>query len=145
LLQPGTDWPRRRILEVGIGATNSSAYEAAARGATAAVAFEPFVALDPSLDAALLANARNATPFRRHHQRQGPARDNTRTIADDSIDLVLSNSVLEHVADMDALTRTFDASWRRAARCCTSSTTATISSVIRIIISSGPTPCGIDG
>ncbi len=103
----GTDWPRgRRILEVGIGATNSSAYEAAARGANSAVAFEPFVALDAALDATLLAEC-----AQRHGLDPGviAAKVSRATsldpLAQASIDLVLSNSVLEHVSGMDALTR----------------------------------------
>src|SRR5579862_7746692 len=52
----GEGWPQdRRVLEAGIGATNSSAYEIAARGAASAFAFEPFVPLDGKLDSALLA------------------------------------------------------------------------------------------
>ncbi len=101
----GTEWPRdRRILEVGIGATNSSAYEAAARGATCAVAFEPFVALNASLDATLLAEC-----ARRHALAPGAIAARVRRatsldpLADASIDLVLSNSVLEHVSGMDDL------------------------------------------
>jgi SAM-dependent methyltransferase len=101
----GTSWPGgRRILEVGIGATNSSAYEAVALGAKSAVAFEPFVALDPALDAPLLAECA---------QRHGLAAETIAagvrrvTALDEltaaSIDLILSNSVLEHVGDMDAL------------------------------------------
>lgn len=103
----GAAWPReKRILEVGIGATNSSAYEVAARGASSAIALEPFVPLDPALDAALLAEC-----ARRHHLAApaiaGPVRRLTSlaSIAAAGIDLILSNSVLEHVADMDALVR----------------------------------------
>ena len=54
----GPDWPKgRRILEVGIGATNSSMYEAAARGATAAIAW----VFRRTLAGRKLPNARNAT------------------------------------------------------------------------------------
>ena len=101
----GVDWPHdRRILEVGIGATNSSAYEVAARGAAAAIAFEPFVPLDSPTDAALLAEC--AT---RHQQ---PATSiaakvqrltDLASVPDASLDLILSNSVLEHVGDMTTL------------------------------------------
>ena len=103
----GGDWPRgRRLLEVGIGATNSSAYEAAALGATSAVAFEPFVGLDSSLDSLLLAECaqRHAIPSASITDRVRRV-TNLGAVADASIDLVLSNSVLEHVSDMDALTR----------------------------------------
>jgi SAM-dependent methyltransferase len=103
----GATWPQnRRVLEVGIGATNSSAYEVAARSATNAVALEPFVPLDPTLDALLLAEC-----AQRHHLAADLIAGKVRRVtsltpvADASIDLVLSNSVLEHVGDMDALTR----------------------------------------
>jgi SAM-dependent methyltransferase len=103
----GADWPRnRRILEVGIGATNSSAYEAAALGATSAIAFEPFVALDPALDSSLLAKCaqRHALAAETITARVRRVKD-LGALAESSIDLILSNSVLEHVADMDGLTR----------------------------------------
>jgi SAM-dependent methyltransferase len=101
----GEAWPRdRRVLEVGIGATNSSCYEAAARGATSAIAFEPFVPLDPALDSTLLAECaqRYALPAEviAGRVQRVTALD---AAGDASIDLVLSHSVLEHVADMDAL------------------------------------------
>jgi SAM-dependent methyltransferase len=103
----GVDWPRgRRVLEVGIGATNSSSYEIAARGAASTVAFEPFVPLDASLEAALLTEC-----AQRHRIPTEILTANTQRLttlascADASIDLILSNSVLEHVADMDALAR----------------------------------------
>jgi len=103
----GARWPLdRRVLEVGIGATNSSAYEAAARGATFAFALEPFVPLDPALDALLLAEC-----AQRHRLTPDSISGKVQRltslapVAHASIDLILSNSVLEHVADMDALTR----------------------------------------
>lgn len=103
----GDDWPRnRRILEVGIGATNSSAYEAAALGATSAIAFEPFVPLDPALDTELLAEcaARHAIPASTIEARVRRV-TSLDTVENGSVDLVLSNSVLEHVGDMDGLAR----------------------------------------
>jgi SAM-dependent methyltransferase len=103
----GAAWPQnRRILEVGIGATNSSAYEVAARDATSAFALEPFVPLDPALDTLLLAEC-----AQRHHLAADSIASKVQRltslapIADAGIDLILSNSVLEHVTDMDALTR----------------------------------------
>lgn len=102
----GGDWPAgRRVLEVGIGATNSSAYEIAARGAVSAIAFEPFVPLDSATDATLLAEcaARHDIPAATIAARVA-RHTSLDSLADGSIDLILSNSVLEHVADLDALT-----------------------------------------
>jgi SAM-dependent methyltransferase len=103
----GAEWLKgRRILEVGIGATNSSAYEATARGATLAVAFEPFVGLDEKLDAELLAECAQRHGLETNVIAAKVQRTTSLDlVADDRIDLVLSNSVLEHVSDMDALTR----------------------------------------
>jgi len=103
----GADWPRdRRILEVGIGATNSSAYEAAALGATSAVAFEPFVPLDPALDSTLLAECAQRHALATDAITARVQRVTTLdSLTDASVDLVLSNSVLEHVGDMDILAR----------------------------------------
>jgi SAM-dependent methyltransferase len=103
----GADWPRhRRLLEVGIGATNSSTYEAVALGAESAIAFEPFVPLDPALDATLLTEC-----AQRHKITEGSITRKVQrlttlsSLPNASVDLILSNSVLEHVSDMDALTR----------------------------------------
>ena len=102
----GAGWPQgRRLLEVGIGATNSSAYEASALGAASAVALEPYVPLDPALDDAMLTEC-----AQRHSLAEKAVAGKVRRIttldaeADASIDLVLSNSVLEHVTDMETLT-----------------------------------------
>jgi SAM-dependent methyltransferase len=103
----GPAWPQgRTVLEVGIGATNSSCYELAARGAITAFAFEPFVPLDPARDSALLAECarRHALPADTLTTRVRRL-DSLAAVADGSIDLILSNSVLEHVADMEALAR----------------------------------------
>lgn len=100
-------WPQgRTVLEVGIGATNSSCYELAARGATTACAFEPFVPLDPARDSALLAACARQHSLPADTLTSRVRRlDSLASVADGSIDLILSNSVLEHVADMDALAR----------------------------------------
>jgi SAM-dependent methyltransferase len=103
----GPDWPRdRRILEIGIGATNSSAYEMAALGAASAIAFEPFIPLETALDSTLLAEC-----AQRHALSAEAITARVRrltsldTVAAAGIDLILSSSVLEHVSDMDALAR----------------------------------------
>jgi SAM-dependent methyltransferase len=91
----------RVILEIGSGATNSVGYEllrrkiAGTRGRI--FLFEPYVAVDRDLDQALrigwdgdsLARVERITSLE--------------AIDAHSIDLVLSNSVLEHVVDLDGL------------------------------------------
>ena len=94
-----------RILEIGVGRTNSVAYEMAARFApTAFTAFEPFVEFAPGEDKALLSR------IAERHSR--PAEDLRSRILrvtrlgelpTGSVDLVLSGSVLEHVGDPLAL------------------------------------------
>ena len=103
----GAAWPSgRTVLEVGIGATNSSCYELAARGADRALAFEPFVPIDAPCDAALLAEC-----SQRHHLSTDAVAGKVQRLTtladvpDRSIGLILSNSVLEHVGDIDALAR----------------------------------------
>lgn len=96
LARPGTT-----ILEIGVGATNSTGYELAARHpASRLILLEPFVPLDHATDAALLQRiaARHgcdaaglAARVRRVTTLAGEAAD--------TFDLVLSSSVLEHVSD----------------------------------------------
>ena len=95
----------RSVLEIGVGATNSTAYEFAARFAPAGVlAFEPFVELAAGdnqalLDSTAARHGRPAAPIAAAvHRITGLA-----GVPDASIDLVLSSSVLEHVSDPMAL------------------------------------------
>lgn len=99
------DWPRgRTILEIGIGETNSSAYEHAARGAEFCHAFEPFVPLRAAADAGLLARCAAAHAVAESFLAGKVQRMTvTSSLHAESIDCILSNSVLEHVTDMDAL------------------------------------------
>jgi len=102
--RPG--WPAGfTILEAGVGATNGSCYELAALGARRVFALEPFVALDAARDSAQLsaavregfsAEALAATVERL----SGP----TPALAM-SVDCIVSNSVLEHVTDLDRFAR----------------------------------------
>jgi SAM-dependent methyltransferase len=91
----------KRILEVGVGRTNSSAYELTARFAPKSVhAFEPYVGYSMREDAKLLGSIAD----RHHRSPQSLAsqvlRLNTlKSLPDQSIDLVLSSSVLEHVSE----------------------------------------------
>lgn len=89
----------KRILEVGAGRTNVVGYSLAAAGAAKVVVLEPFVAYDAALDTRLL---------RHHHGDDARTHDivsRVRRVRDfgqttlAGIDLVLSNSVLEHVTE----------------------------------------------
>ena len=95
----------RRILEIGVGRTNSVAYEMSARFAPSEVmALEPFVEFSPAEDARLLARIadQNRCPEGNLSARVRRIRE-LGEIPDGSIDLILSNSVLEHVNDPGAL------------------------------------------
>lgn len=95
------NWPQGlTVLEVGTGATNGSCYELAARGAKRALSLEPFVALNREKDAQQMAAS--------GMQRDDLARNVERLIftaqlPDGSVDCILSNSVLEHVTEPEAL------------------------------------------
>lgn len=91
----------RNILEIGAGATNSVGYELLRRQFAGAAGrihlYEPHVAFDRAADARLRRGLQD-------DRLSLVGRCSTlESIADHSIDLVLSNSVLEHVIDMDRL------------------------------------------
>jgi len=97
----------RVLLEIGVGRTNSTCYELAARFSPKSVtAFEPYVELGKKEDESLLDQV-----AARHHCSAPALRESVRRVADlsampdQSVDLVLSSSVLEHVADPLALFR----------------------------------------
>jgi len=95
----------RSVLEIGVGATNSTGYEFVARFNPERIfLFEPFVALAAHDDDALL----NATATRNGRTTASIAGSISRLdalagVPDASIDLVLSSSVLEHVGSPDSL------------------------------------------
>jgi SAM-dependent methyltransferase len=86
----------QRVLEVGAGRTNGVGYGLIDAGATSACLLEPFVAFDAAQDAAL----RQSSPMLSAVD-PGKVRRvlSFADIADASIDLLLSNSVLEHVRE----------------------------------------------
>lgn len=91
------DLASSRILEVGAGRTNAVGYGLAAAGAAHVTVLEPFVPYDAAADRHL---------FERHFNGTDRLKDSTTRvtgfgdIATGSIDLILSNSVLEHVSDL---------------------------------------------
>jgi len=94
----------KTILEIGIGATNGSCYEMAARGAEKCYAFEPFVPFVRSLDQPLLLHCSSEHDINIDKLRERVFRlTSTSDLAAQSIDVVVSNSVLEHVTDLDSL------------------------------------------
>ena len=81
----------QRTLEVGAGRSNGVGYGLIAAGATSACLLEPFVAFDAARDAAL----RESSPaFAAVDPRKLRRVRDFSQIADASIDLILSNSVL---------------------------------------------------
>lgn len=98
-------WPRGlTLMEIGVGATNSSAYALAARGAAHCYAFEPFVALEREPDTAALAACARLHGIGAERITDSVSRiGDTGGLRSGSIDCILSNSVLEHVDDLDAL------------------------------------------
>ena len=102
--RPG--WPAGyTILEAGVGATNGSCYELAALGARRVFALEPFVALDAARDGAQLSAAvREGSSAEALASTVERLPDPTSALAA-SVDCILSNSVLEHVTDLDGFAR----------------------------------------
>lgn len=91
----------RSILEIGSGATNSVGYELQRRrlaGPAGVIQlYEPYVALDRRSDAELRRGLEDDCLTRVERLAS------LASVPDHSIDLLLSNSVLEHVIDMDRL------------------------------------------
>jgi SAM-dependent methyltransferase len=92
------------VLEIGVGATNSTAYEMAARGARRVLAFEPRAPFSLATDRALrrrIATAHGLDEDRLAEKVQRVT--SLERIGSGDADLILSNSVLEHVSDPDSL------------------------------------------
>ena len=92
----------RSILEVGSGATNSVGYQLLQRGFAGdtgnILMYEPHAKFDAKLDAQMMHRAGDPSAAIRVQRITTLA-----GVADASVDLVLSNSVLEHVLDMSGL------------------------------------------
>lgn len=90
----------KRVLEVGAGRTNGVGYGLAAEGADQVWTLEPFAPYDADMDLAML-HARHGEDAGRIAQRTHRVRDFIE-MPSSGIDLLLSNSVLEHVTEPDA-------------------------------------------
>ncbi|MEO5378602.1 MAG: class I SAM-dependent methyltransferase [Magnetococcus sp. DMHC-6] len=100
LLAEKLDYQEKTILELGSGSTNGVGYHIVARGAARCFCLEPFMPFAEQLDA----KHRNAI------QRDHPdvmtrviRATQWQEIPDRSIELVISNAVLEHIYDFPAL------------------------------------------
>jgi len=99
--QAGVDLHDKRVVELGCGATNGTGYEWTARFRGHWTGVEPFAFFDQDLDATLFANVRMRQP--------SAARERTSRMRElagldsGSADIIVSNSVLEHVRDPLAL------------------------------------------
>ncbi len=91
----------KSILEVGVGVTNCSCYELAARGARYCFAYEPLAGFEDSIDKSYI----ETNPHCRKALDNVERLSQLDSISDGSIDIILSNRVLEYVYDMEGLCR----------------------------------------
>ena len=97
----GVDITDKRVVELGCGAANGTGYEWTARFAGTWTGVEPFAFFDTDLDARLLEQVRLSHPK--------ASRENVRRVRNlealdtGSADLIVSNSVLEHIRDPSAV------------------------------------------
>jgi len=101
LARVGVSVAGKRVLEIGSGASNGPGYALVAMGAARVVCHEPYVRFDVGLDAQNLAAMTTRFPkvkFNVVHRLK-----TLETVPDHCVDIVVSNSVLEHVADPAAL------------------------------------------
>jgi len=91
----------KRIIEIGCGSANGAGYALAAMGAASVVCHEPYARHDVGLDAKHLEAMVLAHPGVKFSKVRRVA--SLAGLPDASADVVVSNSVLEHVADTRAL------------------------------------------
>lgn len=92
----------RRIAEIGVGRTNSTAYAFASLGARQVWAVEPFAIYDAEEDARQLEAVAKRSGIPADELRSRVTRlKNATDLPPASADLVLSHSVVEHVAELD--------------------------------------------
>ncbi|ALG67824.1 methyltransferase domain-containing protein [Beggiatoa leptomitoformis] len=91
------------ILEIGVGATNSTGYLMALQNWGNIFLFEPYISLSIKEDDALLARLCPKDVIKTTIVQKVKRLNNLQTIPDNSIDLILSNSVLEHVDNLENL------------------------------------------
>jgi len=103
LARKGASLEGAAILEIGCGVTNGTGYEMTGRFGARWTGLEPYAALDANLDARIREKvaARYPEPWSGDAVRAASFAG----LPDAACDLILSNSVLEHVFDLDGLVR----------------------------------------
>lgn len=92
----------KNLVEVGVGATNSTAYAFASLGAGSVVCVEPFEPLDPAADQIQLKMVADKSGIPAETLARRVTRVRTMDeVEETTADLVLSHSVLEHVDPLD--------------------------------------------
>jgi len=100
-----TQLTAKSILEIGIGATNSTGYEITARNKNVRYwGYEPFVEYNSRLDNRIYKKDISMRLTNAYDSMKNVTRISTlKNIENNTIDIILSNSVLEHVVNMDTL------------------------------------------
>lgn len=100
------DLKGKTVLELGVGTTNATAYELAAMGCRFVYAYEPFARYNKKIDIKMMRATAQRLPVKEQQLAGSIVRiDDLNAVADHSIDVVLSNSVLEHVTNPENLFR----------------------------------------
>lgn len=90
------------ILEIGIGETNSTGYELIARFGGRFFAFDPFTKFDENADIRSLNRILKKYHISKRYIQNNVVRINSlKALKKRSIDVILSNSVLEHISNFD--------------------------------------------